>query len=122
MPAVRGCDNKDEEHRGGFTVNLQDYERFRAMMTSRRAVLKGAAGLGAVLGTTALVGSLPSPALAQGDLRAQLLQIPGVGKGSPTDADWQKVGELCLGPTKSAVKEGEFKGVQLSFIGLNNQN
>jgi multiple sugar transport system substrate-binding protein len=57
-------------------------------------------------------------------LRKQILQIPGVGKGSPTDADWQKVGALCLGPTKVNVKEGEFKGVELTFtfMGLNNQN
>jgi multiple sugar transport system substrate-binding protein len=45
-----------------------------------------------------------------------------VGAGQPTDADWQKVGEMCLGPTKENVKEGEFKGVELSFMGLNNQN
>jgi multiple sugar transport system substrate-binding protein len=45
-----------------------------------------------------------------------------VGKGSPTDADWQKVGELCLEPTKQNVKPGEFKGVELTFMGLNNQN
>jgi len=32
-----------------------------------------------------------------------------------------KVGELCLGPTKANVAEGEFKGVKLSFMGLNNQ-
>ena len=56
------------------------------------------------------------------DLRKQILQIPGVGKGQPTDADWQKVGELCLGATKANVKEGEFKGVELTFMGLNNQN
>ncbi len=37
------------------------------------------------------------PAMAQDDLRAAILQIPGVGKGPPTDADWQKVGEMCLG-------------------------
>ena len=49
-------------------------------------------------------------------------KIPGVGKGSPTDADWQKVGELCLGATKANVKEGEFAGVELTFMGLNNQN
>jgi multiple sugar transport system substrate-binding protein len=42
--------------------------------------------------------------------------------GSPTDADWQKVGELCLGPTKASVAEGEFAGVELTFMGLNNQN
>jgi multiple sugar transport system substrate-binding protein len=42
--------------------------------------------------------------------------------GSPTDADWQKVGELCLGPTKTNVAEGEFAGVELSFMGITNQN
>ena len=55
-------------------------------------------------------------------LRAELLQIPGVGKGSPTDADWQKVGELTLGPTKANIAEGECAGVELTFMGLNNQN
>ena len=55
-------------------------------------------------------------------LRKAIVQIPGVGKGSPTDADWQKVGEMCLGATKANVKEGEFKGVELTFMGLNNQN
>ena len=49
-------------------------------------------------------------------------KIPGVGKGQPTDADWQKVGELCLGATKANVTEGEFAGVELTFMGLNNQN
>ena len=53
---------------------------------------------------------------------AQIMKIPGAGNGSPTDADWQKVGELCLGPTKANVKPGEFKGVEFSFMGLNNQN
>ena len=52
----------------------------------------------------------------------EILKIPGVGKGSPTDADWQKVGELCLGATKANVAEGEFAGVELTFMGLNNQN
>ena len=45
-----------------------------------------------------------------------------MGKGSPTDADWQKVGELTLGPTKANIAEGECKGVSLSFMGLNNQD
>jgi multiple sugar transport system substrate-binding protein len=62
------------------------------------------------------------PAAAQDSLRAQILAIPGVGNGSPTDADWQKVGELCLGATKANVAEGEFAGVELTFMGLNNQN
>ena len=34
----------------------------------------------------------------------------------------QKVGELCLGPTKANVAEGEFAGVELTFFGINNQN
>ena len=50
------------------------------------------------------------------------MKIPGAGNGSPTDADWQKVGALCLGPTKANVKPGEFAGVEFSFMGLNNQN
>ena len=103
-------------------MKQQDYDRFCGIQASRRSVLKGAAGLGAALGATGLSGLMSSTAMAQNDLRAEILKIPGVGKGSPTDADWQKVGELCLGPTKAAIKEGEFKGVQLSFMGLNNQN
>ncbi|TIP55055.1 MAG: sugar ABC transporter substrate-binding protein, partial [Mesorhizobium sp.] len=42
--------------------------------------------------------------------------------GQPTDADFQQVGELCMEATKANVKEGEFAGVQLTFMGLNNQN
>ena len=91
------------------------------LMMSRRNMLKGAAGAAAL----AAVGT-PSfnvrTAFAQDDLRAAILKIPGVGAGQPTDADWQKVGEMCLGPTKTNVAEGEFKGVELSFMGLNNQN
>ena len=85
---------------------------------SRRRLLQGAATLGAV----AALG-LPKGAVAQdADLRAQILQIPGVGMGSPTDAHWQQVGELTLGPTMANVAEGEFEGVELTFMGLNNQN
>ena len=87
-------------------------------LLTRRTVLKGGAAA-AALGVAG-VSALPKPARA--DLRADLLQIPGVNKGSPTDADWQKVGELCLASTKQNVKAGEFKGVELTFLGLNNQN
>src|SRR5690242_15150523 len=89
------------------------------MQASRRNFMKGAAALAA---GTALSSSFAGRAFAQDSVRAQILQIPGVGKGSPTDADWQKVGELCLGPTKETVKPGEFKGVEFAFMGLNNQN
>src|SRR5215471_12813169 len=91
-----------------------------AMQASRRQVLKGVAGATAVAAGAANLGSFPKDARA--DFRTDLLKIPGVGKGSPTDADWQKVGELCLGATKETIKEGEFKGVELTFMGLNNQN
>src|SRR6478609_944001 len=91
------------------------------MMMSRRGVLKGAAGVAAMAAVGGPAMNV-STAFAADDLRAAILKIPGVGKGQPTDADWQKVGEMCLGPTKDSVKEGEFKGVELSFMGLNNQN
>ncbi len=85
---------------------------------SERKILPQAAALG-VIGALA-IGALP--ALAQDDVRAEILQIPGVGMGSPTDADWQAVGELTLGPTKANIAEGECKDVSLTFMGLNNQN
>ncbi|HEV7718874.1 MAG TPA: sugar ABC transporter substrate-binding protein [Arsenicitalea sp.] len=97
-------------------MKIEDYNRL-----SRRSVLKGAAAVSALAASGAL-GMFSSRAFAADDLRAQILQIPGVGKGQPTDADFQKVGELTLGATKATVKQGEFAGVQLSFMGLNNQN
>ena len=102
-------------------VGLYDYA-VQAGLT-RRGVLKGAASVGALsaLGGAGVL-SFATPALAQDNLRAQILAIPGVGNGSPTDADYQKVGELCMGPTKANVAEGEFAGVELTFMGLNNQN
>lgn len=98
-------------------MKIGHYEVLQSRM-SRRGVLRGATALGAM----ALAGPMARPAIAQDNLRAQLLAIPGVGAGSPTDADWQKVGELCLGATKANVAEGEFAGVELTFLGLNNQN
>jgi multiple sugar transport system substrate-binding protein len=92
-----------------------------AMQKSRRDVLKGAAGAAAVVAASSpILGS--SPAFAADSVVAQIMKIPGAGNGSPTDADWQKVGELCLGPTKEYVQPGEFKGINFSFMGLNNQN
>ena len=91
-----------------------------ARSTRNRTLLRaGALGVAAAL----TVGALPAFAQdADADLRAQILQIPGVGMGSPTDADWQKVGELTLGATKENMAEGECEGVELTFMGLNNQN
>ena len=89
---------------------------------SRRTFLKGAAGAGAVAAMSGGLSSVASSAFASSDLRSAILKIPGVGVGSPGDADWQKVGEMCLGGTKERVKEGEFNGVEISFLGLDSLN
>ncbi|MGR6468443.1 extracellular solute-binding protein [Rhizobium sp. PAMB 3182] len=103
-------------------MKVEIYDALMRRHASRRDILRGTASAAALLGVSGAIGGLPGMAFAEDDIRAQILQIPGVGKGSPTDADYQKVGELCLGPTKANVKEGEFAGVELTFMGLNNQN
>jgi multiple sugar transport system substrate-binding protein len=100
-------------------MKLEVYDRI--LRLNRRAVLMGAAAASA-LGAAGVLGTMTGAVRAQDNLRTQILKIPGVGKGQPTDADWQQVGELCLGPTKANVQQGEFSGVELSFMGLNNQN
>jgi multiple sugar transport system substrate-binding protein len=99
-------------------THLYDYAVKNGL--TRRRLMQSAAALGAA----SAVGFSPrkAAAAAHGNVRAEILKIPGVGMGSPTDADWQKVGEMCLGPTKERVAEGEFAGVELTFMGLNNQN
>ena len=95
---------------------------------NRRQFVKKAstavAGAGVVAaGSGTGISLLSNTASAGGhDVRKDILRIPGVGKGSPTDSDWQKVGSMCLGPTESRVSKGEFKGVELTFMGLYNQN
>ena len=103
-------------------MKLDIYNRIMEMQTNRRTVLKGAAASAAAIGATGVIGAVADSAFAQGSVRAEILKIPGVGAGSPTDSDWQKVGDLCLGPIKEIVQEGEFAGVELTFMGLNNQN
>jgi multiple sugar transport system substrate-binding protein len=103
-------------------MRVHVYEQLMAMQASRRDLMKGAAGVAAALATSGPLSLASSPAYAQDSVVAQIMKIPGAGNGSPTDADWQKVGELCLGPTKQYVQPGEFKGVNFSFMGLNNQN
>tara|TARA_B100001964_G_scaffold115562_1_gene128821 strand:- start:5918 stop:7582 length:1665 start_codon:yes stop_codon:yes gene_type:complete len=93
-----------------------------ASKSNRRTFMKGAASAGAIAGMSGGISSIANMAFAADDIRSAILQIPGVGVGSPTDADWQKVGEMTLGATKNNVSEGEFKGVELNFMGLNNQN
>lgn len=99
------------------------YEKMVRAGATRRDLLKGAASMAAIAAASgAGLGAFTRPASAASELRTKILQIPGVGKGQPTDADFQKVGELCLDATKTNVKEGEFAGVELTFMGLNNQN
>ena len=103
---------------GRIHVKVELYNYIKAAQKmNRRQMLKGSAALGAVT-------MMPQGALADGhsNVRAEILKIPGVGTGSPTDSDWQKVGKMCLGATKGNVAEGEFDGVELTFMGLNNQN
>ena len=99
------------------------YDKLVRAGATRRDILKGAASMAAIAAASgAGLGAFTRPASAASELRSKILQIPGVGKGQPTDADFQKVGELCLEATKANVKEGEFAGVELTFMGLNNQN
>src|SRR6478609_7337941 len=102
------------------TMNTQLYAQMLAVRATRRSVLKGAGASVAALAAAGALGTVAGPASAQANLRAEILKIPGVGKGQPTDADFQKVGDMCLGATKASVKQGEFAGVELSFMGLNN--
>jgi len=103
-------------------VKIDHYKYLMARQKlSRRTLLQGAAATSAL----AAMGGMSAGAAqaeAHSEVRAQILKIPGVGMGSPTDSDWQKVGALCLDPTKGNVAEGEFAGVELTFMGLNNQN
>jgi multiple sugar transport system substrate-binding protein len=106
-------------------VRVEIYDRLMALQAGRRKFLQGAIALaGSTALSTSLIGRVMAAELTEDQkaLRKQILQIPGVGKGSPTDADWQKVGELCLGATKANVAQGEFAGLELTFMGLNNQN
>jgi multiple sugar transport system substrate-binding protein len=104
-------------------MRVEVFEKLMAMQASRRSLLRGAASVAAIAAISpAMLAAMTPEAQAQAELRKAILQIPGVGKGSPTDADWQKVGGMCLDATKASVKEGEFAGVELTFLGLNNQN
>ena len=111
-------------------MKTHHFEIHRQAAMSRRSFLSKAAGSTALTATGlasaglgALTGMAALPAQAAGTaLRQDILKIPGVGAGAPTDRDWQKVGELCLGATKENVSQGEFEGVELTFLGLNNQN
>jgi len=100
-------------------MKVELYHALMRASLTRRGMLRGAASVAAL--AAAAKAGLVTPAAAQGSVRAQILAIPGVGQGSPTDIHWQQVGELTLEPTKANVTQGEFAGVELTFMGLNNQ-
>jgi multiple sugar transport system substrate-binding protein len=81
----------------------------------RRTVLKAATGAAAGLYAWGVPGKSYQRALAQDSVLTEILAIPGAG-GQPTEADMERVGELCLRSTK----QGAFAGQTVTFIGLNN--
>jgi multiple sugar transport system substrate-binding protein len=111
-------------------VKVEIYETLLRRQISRRRMLQGAAAVGALsalpLRASSAFAQSAAPAQSmspeEASLRAEIMKIPGVGAGSPTDGDWQKVGELTLDATKANVQQGAFAGVELTFLGLNNQN
>ena len=96
-------------------MRVHVYEQLMAMQRSRRDVLKGAAGAAALAASSSILSSTPS--FAEDSVVAQIMKIPGAGNGSPTDADWQKVGALCLGPTKANVQAGRIRRRQFLLHG-----
>ena len=82
---------------------------------NRRMVLKSATGAAAAMCATGVVGKSYQRSLAQESVRDQILQIPGPG-ANPTDADMERVGELCLNTEYT----GQFEGQTVRFQGLSN--
>jgi multiple sugar transport system substrate-binding protein len=95
--------------------SIEDGFRPRIRPVSRRTIVKAATGAAAAFYASGVAGKSYKRALAQDSVRAQILQIPGAG-AQPTDADMQKVGELCI----VSDKKDKFKGQKLTFLGLNN--
>ena len=104
-------------------MKTQDYDRLLAMQTSRRNVLKGAGATAATLGAAGVLGTFSGSARAQGNLRGGTPADPGrrqrLARRTPIG---RRSASSASAPTKANVKEGEFKGVELTFMGLNNQN
>ena len=100
------------------------YEYALKLGMNRRSFVKAAATTGAIAAMSGGLSSVATSVFADSnsELRNAILKIPGVGAGSPGDAEFQKVGEMCLGGTKERVQEGEFAGVELNFMGLDSFN
>ena len=107
---------------GNMKKSLYEYALKHGM--NRRSFVKAAASAGTIAAMSGGLSSVATSVFADSnsELRNAILKIPGVGAGSPGDAEFQKVGEMCLGGTKERVKEGEFAGVELNFMGLDSFN
>jgi multiple sugar transport system substrate-binding protein len=84
-------------------------------LIDRRTLLKAATGAAAQLCASGILGKSYQRALARDDVVAEILAIPGHG-AQPTEADMERIGELCLRSTKRSA----FAGQTVTFIGLNN--
>jgi multiple sugar transport system substrate-binding protein len=84
-------------------------------LIDRRTLLKTATGAVAQLCAWGIPGKSYQRALARDDVVSSILAIPGDG-AKPTEADMERVGELCLRSTK----RGAFSGQTVIFTGLNN--
>ena len=83
-------------------------------LISRRNLLKAATGAAAQVYAWGIPGKSYQRAFAR-DVVTEILEIPGPG-ADPTEADLERVGELCLRSTKRSA----FAGQTVTFIGLNN--
>jgi multiple sugar transport system substrate-binding protein len=83
---------------------------------NRRTVVKAATGAAAAMSVWGLGGKSYQRALAQDSVKDQILAIPGPGAGSPSEADMERVGELCL----NTENQGKFEGQTVVFQGLSN--
>ncbi len=90
-------------------------DRILRKPSNRRSLLKAATGAAAGMYAWGIPGKSYQRALAQEATLAEILAIPGPG-AQPTEADMERVGELCL----RSDKQGAFSGQTVTFIGLNN--
>ena len=105
-------------------MKIQMYERLMQLQASRRSVLKGAASAGAIAATSSggVLGTA-SRALRAGQSSRRDPEDPGRRRGvSPPMPTGRRSASSASAPTKANVAEGEFAGVELTFMGLNNQN
>ena len=73
-------------------MKVDVFNRLMAARVSRRRMLQCTAGMGAIAAGSALgVGRLAGSALAQGNVRAEILRIPGVGQHQ---SEWYRPAQI----------------------------